>query len=163
MKNTSSFFPFIMGRCPAVPSAQKWQKPVGPRYTCLLSWELWSAGKGCSQRAVPPTWKQIQLRLDFCGGKWQQVLSSDESNVKYLAVAKGSLFNEGLEGGRKMSVCRCWCPVVSSPRCLEKPSSPVPVKLCAGVGRRIDTDLKAKGGPTKYWVDLVFYSIHLLI
>ena len=40
VKNTSSLFPFEIGRCAAVSSAQKWQKPVGPRYTHLLSGDI---------------------------------------------------------------------------------------------------------------------------
>ena len=35
-----SLFPFEMGRCQAVPSAQNWQRPVGPMYTHLLSGEV---------------------------------------------------------------------------------------------------------------------------
>src|SRR4029434_8123007 len=41
MKNTSSLFPFEIGRCQAVSSAQNWQKPVVPRYKHLLSGEVW--------------------------------------------------------------------------------------------------------------------------
>lgn len=41
MKNMLGLFPFEMGRCPAVPSAQNWQTPVGPRSSHLLSGDVW--------------------------------------------------------------------------------------------------------------------------
>lgn len=40
-KDTSCLLPFNIGRCPAVASAHNWQKPVWPRYTRLLSEEVW--------------------------------------------------------------------------------------------------------------------------
>uniref|UniRef100_A0A8C7MP24 Uncharacterized protein n=1 Tax=Oncorhynchus kisutch TaxID=8019 RepID=A0A8C7MP24_ONCKI len=46
--------PFTIGRCPAVPSAQNWQKIVGPCYTRLLSREV------LHPKAIPPMWKQGQ-------------------------------------------------------------------------------------------------------
>lgn len=41
MKYTSGSLTFEIRRCPAVPSAQSWQKLVRPRYTHLLSGEAW--------------------------------------------------------------------------------------------------------------------------
>lgn len=46
MKNTPRLFPFEIGRCAAVPSAQNWQKLSQPRYTG----QDWSAGMSCSQK-----------------------------------------------------------------------------------------------------------------
>ena len=58
MKNTSSLFLFEIRGCPAVLSAQNWQKPVGPKYTHLLSKEVWSEVvfvEELQPKAIPPT------------------------------------------------------------------------------------------------------------
>lgn len=44
MKNTSGLFSFEIRRCPAVPSAQNWQKPVG-RGSLAKKWSLWKSQK----------------------------------------------------------------------------------------------------------------------
>lgn len=116
MEDTSCLLPFDIGRCPAVPSAQNWWKPVGPRYTHLLSGEVWpevvfmeelwpkSHTSDVETRLSDSTMHEnigtgVQKNGSRCSGLMSQ-------NLKYLAVAGGSLFAEGLESGTIMSVCR---------------------------------------------------------
>ena len=116
MKDTSSLLPFKIGRCPAVPSAQNWQKPVGPRYTHLLSGEVWpevvfmeelQPKSHTSDVGTRPSdssmHKNIGTGVQKNGSRCSGLMSQ---NLKYLAVAEGSLFVEGLESGTIMSVCR---------------------------------------------------------
>ncbi|MGH0173381.1 UNVERIFIED_CONTAM: hypothetical protein FKN15_067962 [Acipenser sinensis] len=116
MKDTSCLLPFAIGSCPAVPSAQNWEKTVGPWYTHLLSGEVWSEvdfmedlqpkshTSDVETRPSDSTMHEnsgtgVQKNGSRCSGRMSQ-------NLKYLAVAEGSLFAEGLESGTRMSVCR---------------------------------------------------------
>ena len=102
MKNTSSLFPFEIGRCPAVPSAQNWQKPVGPRYTHLLSREVWpevvfmeelqpkSHTSDIETRPSDSTMhKNIGTGVQKNGSRCSGLMTQ---NFKYLPVAEDRLF-----------------------------------------------------------------------
>ena len=113
MKNTSSLFPFEIGRCQAVSSAQNWQKPVVPRYKHLLSGEVWpevvfmeelqpkSHTSDMETRPSDSTkHENIETGVQKHGSRCSGLMSQ---NQKYLAVEEGSLFAEGLESGTIMS------------------------------------------------------------
>lgn len=85
--NTSRLFPFKIGKCPAPPSAQNWQKPVGPRYTiyCLeRSGQKWSSWQTCSQNSVSLTCKVSKCSAE----KWQKVIWTDEWKFKIFGHSR---------------------------------------------------------------------------
>ena len=86
---------------------------MGPWYTHLLSGEVWS--KVAFVKDLQPkshisdveTTKRLNYarkHRNWGAEKWQQVVWIISKHVKYLGVAEGSLFAEGLESGTR--VCR---------------------------------------------------------
>ena len=96
MKNTSSLFPFEIRRCPAVPSAQNWQRPVGPMYTHLLSGEVWSEvvfmeelqPKSLRHGNKAKRLNYARKHRNWGAEKWQQVLWTDESKVEIFGCRR---------------------------------------------------------------------------
>lgn len=101
--NSSRLFPFKIGKCPAPPSAQNWQKAVGPRYTiyCLeRSGQKWSSWQTCSQNSI-----SLTCKVSKCSAKNGRRCSGLMSeNSKSLAIAEGRFVNR--RATEPMSVCK---------------------------------------------------------
>lgn len=102
-KMHQTLFPFEIGRCPAVPSDQYWQKSVGSWCAHLLSSKVWPEvifmeGKQ-GQAALHKT---IGTQVQKNGSRWSGLISQNE--MKYLAAAEGGLFTKELQSGIIMSV-----------------------------------------------------------
>lgn len=128
--NTSRLFPFKIGKCPAPPSAQNWQKAVGPRYTiyCLersgQKWSSWQADAfpSCNNIREVYAWTQ----MDPASRQWPKHTAKVIKNYlhpKELCVG----LHEEREGFEEAYIYRR--SVVSCTWCLEQPASRVPSNI----------------------------------